>query len=145
VTSSKLSRRSLLLIGSSALGAHALGCGGSGGAPLDVQIDAGLASALQTGTLRALSGKGVAVGRDAGGIYAMTLICTHEGCDISTDGSVSASGIECFCHGARFDAQGTVTNGPARSNLIHFAVTQSAAGELTIHTDQQVAASARTT
>ena len=142
---SKLSRRSLILIGTGALGAHALGCGGGGaGAPLATQIDAGPASALQAGTLRALSGQGVAIGRDAGGIYALTLICTHEGCDISTDGAVAASGIDCFCHGARFDAQGTVTAGPARGSLVHFAVTRSPAGELTIHTDQPVSASART-
>ena len=144
--SSKLTRRSLLLIGTGALGAHALGCGGGGaGAPLALQIDAGPASALQAGTLRALQGQGVAIGRDSAGIYAMTLICTHEGCDISTDGSVAASGIECFCHGARFDAQGNVTSGPARGSLVHFAVTKSAAGDLLIHTDQPVSASARTT
>ena len=143
---SKLPRRSLLLIGSGALAAHALGCGGGGsGAPLAAQIDAGPASSLPPGTLRALQGEGIAIGRDAAGIYAMTLICTHQGCDISTDGSVAASGILCFCHGARFDAQGNVTSGPARSNLVHFAVTKSATGELTINTDQQVPASARTT
>lgn len=132
-----MKRRTLLVFG----GALAAGCGV--GAGLASEIDAGPASALPAGTLRALSGQGVAIGRDATGIYALSLICTHQGCDISSAGFVSASGIQCFCHGAIFDAQGNVRAGPARASLVHFAVTQDASGTLTIHTDQTVPVSTR--
>lgn len=120
----------------------ALGCGDMGGA-LAVTIPAGSASSLAAGTLEALAGQGVAIGRDAGGIYALSLICTHQGCDMSSAGSVSAAGIDCFCHGSVFDPQGSVVQGPARSPLPHFAVTEDARGELTIHTDQEVPPSTR--
>ena len=129
-----LTRRTFLALGCGAACAHALGCGPAGGtgSPL---IAAGPASSYPVGTLRALAGEGVGVGHDSGGTYALSLICTHQGCDISVDGDVSASGIQCFCHGAQFDAQGNVLAGPARARLVHFAVTKDAAGLLTVHTD----------
>lgn len=133
-----MKRRSLLLLG----GALALRCGDTG-VPLAAEIPAGNASALAAGTLEAIAGQGVAIGRDAKGIYALSLICTHQGCDMSSSGSVSGSGIECFCHGSFFDAQGNVLGGPARGNLVHFAVTEDASGSLTIHTDQTVPESTR--
>jgi Rieske Fe-S protein len=110
---------------------------------LATEIGAGSASALGAGTLRALGGQGVAIGRDAMGIYALSLICTHSGCDMSSAGLVSAAGIECYCHGSAFDAQGNVLRGPASAALQHFAVTEDAAGNLTIHTDQPVSESTR--
>lgn len=85
----------------------------------------------------------MAVGHDSGGLYALSLICTHQGCDLSVDGDVSASGIQCFCHGAQFDAHGNVFGGPARSKLVHFALTKDAGAQLTVHTGSQVAESVR--
>jgi len=119
-------------------GALVLGCGDTGSGGLAADIPAGNASALQAGTLEALPGMGVAIGRDKAGIYALSLICTHQGCDMSSSGSVSAAGIDCFCHGSVFDPQGNVVQGPAGSPLPHFAVTEDAGGQLTIHTDQPV-------
>jgi Rieske Fe-S protein len=87
----------------------------------------------------------VCIGRDAQGVYAMTLTCTHEGCDMGTEGSVSASGVVCDCHGSRFDVDGAVTQGPATSALQHFAVTVDAAGALTIDGATTVASSVRLT
>ena len=132
----QVKRRTLLIAG------LALGCGPMGGS-LPSEIAAGSASSVQAGTLTALVGQGVAIGRDAGGIYALSLICTHQGCDISSSGSVSASSIQCFCHGAVFDAQGNVLRGPAQFPLVHFAVSEDAAGQLTIHTNEQVSPSTR--
>jgi Rieske Fe-S protein len=106
-------------------------------------VAAGNASALQVGTLEAVAGEPVCVGRDANGVYAMTLICTHQGCDMGHQGSVSARGLSCACHGSIFDTNGNVVGGPAPAALAHFAVTADASGNLTIHTGTEVGASSR--
>jgi len=69
------------------------------------------------------------LGRDERGAYAMTAVCTHEGCLVGPrpprDGGSSAlenASLECPCHGARFDANGLVVRGPASSPLVHFLV-----------------------
>lgn len=95
------------------------------------------------GSLRAVSNEPVCIGRDANGVYAMTLTCTHAGCDIGTEGSVSPQGLFCGCHGSAFDANGAVVRGPATQPLDHFAVTVDSSGDLTIHGGQTVAASQR--
>ena len=46
---------------------------------------------------------------DKGGIYALSLVCTHLGCTLN----VSGDQISCPCHGSRFDRQGNVLQGPA--------------------------------
>jgi Rieske Fe-S protein len=135
-----MSRRKLLLVGG---GLVAAACGPDSFRTLPVTVAAGNAKDLAAGTLRAIDGQGVAVGRDAGGIYALSLICTHAGCDISVDGSVSAGSIDCFCHGSVFDAQGNVLRGPARTALTHLVVTEDAQGNLTIHGDEPTPASTR--
>lgn len=135
-----LPRRLLLVAGCGVLGARALGCGGSA-AQGSTTVDAGAASALPVDTLRAVPGAAAGIGRDSAGIYALSLICTHAGCDLS--GQASWNGIFCGCHGSVFDAHGDVLRGPASSPLPHLLVTEDAAGELTIHLDQTVSASTR--
>ena len=138
-----LGRRKLLVIGSGAICAHAVGCGPDF-PTLAPAIDAGNASGVAPGTLRAIPGQGAAIGRDSLGIYALTLICTHAGCDMSQGGSaVSAGGISCNCHQSRFDAQGNVLRGPAGSPLSHLVVTADASGNLTIHGDETCPATTR--
>ncbi|MDB4985970.1 MAG: Chitinase [Myxococcaceae bacterium] len=73
----------------------------------------------------------------------MSLVCTHDGCDMSVDGTVSADGIFCSCHGSRFDANGKVLHGPARSTLPHFLVSVDADGLLIIHSGTEVDAVTR--
>jgi Rieske Fe-S protein len=136
-------RRNLLILGG-VLCADQLGCGGGGGGTsLPPTVAAGPPSGVASNSLRPVSGAAVAIGRDSGGIYALSLICTHQGCDISVRGSVTASEIDCFCHGSRFDGNGAVRQGPALSPLPHFRVELDAAGILQIHTDQAVPASTR--
>jgi Rieske Fe-S protein len=127
-------------LGAVGLGVTATGCAGGPSGP----IPAGNVSSMAEGTLQAVSGEGVAIGRDAGGLYAMSLICTHQGCDMSSQGSVSAQGITCFCHGSTFDVNGNPIAGPARSPLQHFAVTVDAAGAITIDAGTDVAETTRT-
>jgi Rieske Fe-S protein len=133
-------RRFLEMVG----GAAALAVGGCSAASPGAfgDVAAGTASALPVGTVRPVSGEPVCVARDAKGVYAMTLTCTHQGCDLS-QGSVSAEGIRCPCHGSTFDANGDVTRGPATSPLAHFAVSIDPGGNLTIHGGTEVEASTR--
>ena len=129
--------------GTAATACVALGvsCGGSGPSG---PIAAGNVSSVANPSLTAISGEEVALGRDSGGLYAMTLVCTHAACDMETQGSVSVSGVTCSCHGSRFDANGDVVVGPASSPLEHFEVTVDASGAITINADTVVDASTRT-
>jgi Rieske Fe-S protein len=136
-----LGRRKLLLIGGGAL--CAAGCQPDTFRTLAPAIPAGNIANLPSGTLRAISGQGAAIGRDSNGVYGMSLVCTHEGCDISVDGSVSAGSVQCFCHGSVFDSGGTPLRGPARSGLPHLVVTMDGQGNLTIHGDETCAANTR--
>jgi Rieske Fe-S protein len=135
-------RRNLLILGS-VLCADQLGCGGGGGTSLPALVPAGPPSGVAASSLRPVGGVAVAIGRDSGGIFALSLICTHQGCDISASGSVTANAIDCFCHGSVFDGNGAVRRGPAGSPLPHFKVDLDGAGSLQIHTDQVVPASTR--
>jgi nitrite reductase/ring-hydroxylating ferredoxin subunit len=51
--------------------------------------------------------------------FAVTSRCTHQGCTIGTY-SAAISAIECPCHGSRFDADGSVVNGPALTPLTQY-------------------------
>ncbi len=117
-------------------------CSGGGGAT--GLIDAGNVSDLQVGTISVVSGQSVAIARDDGGLYAMTLLCPHDLCDMEVDGTVSSDGIVCTCHGSEFDPNGTVTKGPANTNLEHYEVTVDSAGAITINADKVVDAATRT-
>jgi len=123
-----------------------LGCGGppSQAAEAFGTVQAGNIADLPVGTLRAVDGAPAYIGRDAKGVYAMTSTCPHAGCDMVADGSVSASGVFCGCHGSRFDANGGVMRGPADSPLVHFAVKVDAAGNISVEGGAQVAAAVRT-
>ena len=139
------SRRKFLKV--FAAGAGSSACSGSeegSGPEMFGDVDAGNVSALAVGALRAVPGVPVAIGRDADGVYAMTLTCTHQGCDIEASGTVAPSGIACSCHGSRFDRNGQVVNGPATSRLAHFAVDVDMDGAITVHTDNVVGATDRT-
>jgi len=140
----KNSRR-VFLCTSAAMGLS-LGCAsGSGSEPEAFgSVAAGNVSTLPVGTLRAVAGAPVIVGRDASGLYAMTSTCTHEGCDMAADGQIGSNGVFCGCHGSRFDANGGVLQGPANAPLVHFAVSVDAAGNVTVDGSAKVAASTRT-
>lgn len=120
-------------------------CGPPGGAsPASVgDVSAGNVADLPVGSLHALGASPVCIGRDKNGVYAMTLTCTHMGCNMATRGNVSSAGIYCACHGSRFDANGNVQNGPANSPLQHFAVSADSLGNLTIHGGTDVSSSTR--
>jgi len=65
-------------------------------------------------------GRSVALFRDAEGVFAVSLICTHLGCIVRR----IPDGFECPCHGSRFDPAGRVTKGPAPTPLPWYKVTR---------------------
>jgi cytochrome b6-f complex iron-sulfur subunit len=69
-------------------------------------------------------GRSVAVYRDAGGVFAVSRVCTHLGCLVKAE----ADGFHCPCHGSRFAPDGTVVKGPAPKALAWLAVTRVAPG-----------------
>jgi Rieske Fe-S protein len=133
-------RRFLVVAGAAAAGA----CSSGAVPPASVgKVAVGNVSGVPVGTLQAVGGEAVCIGRDASGVYAMTLTCTHAGCDIGQNGTVSPQGLVCGCHGSEFDANGDVTHGPASQPLDHFAVDVDGQGNLTIDGTTVVSASQR--
>jgi Rieske Fe-S protein len=118
------------------------GCGNPTGSPPTGLIDAGNVSSLMVGTMLTMSN--VVIARDAGGVYAMSAICTHAGCYLDDTPSTIAAGLYCPCHGSTFDGDGKATGGPARSALQHYAVTITSTGKLTVDGGQPVSSSTRT-
>ena len=82
------------------------------------------------------------VGHDAKGLFAFSTTCTHQGCTIGSP-DPSTGDTVCPCHGASFDGNGAVTQGPARSPLPHFALTV-CNGEVYVDTSKTVSSSTRT-
>ncbi len=134
----------LVLIGASA-GAATLalsGCGQQTGSPPTGPVSAGNMSALTVGAMVVMSN--IVVARDAGGVYAMSAVCTHAGCLLDDGSRTVTAGLSCPCHGSAFDGNGNVTRGPARASLQHYAVTIAADGSITVDGSQPVSESART-
>jgi Rieske Fe-S protein len=76
-----------------------------------------------TNGLHIVTNQSTLVGHDAGGYYALTAICTHEGCDMAEVdaqgpfGELSGQDITCLCHGSEFSPTGAVVHGPANKAL----------------------------
>lgn len=80
------------------------------------------------------AGRSVAIFRDADGVYAVSLICTHLGCIVKHLGNE----FECPCHGSRFAGDGAVTKGPAPEPLAWLKVTGAGAGAFLVDEDSSV-------
>ena len=123
--------------------ASACGDNASGAPAVFGDAAAGSVADIPVGTLRQVGTVPVFVGRDAGGLYALTSTCTHAGCEVRTDGAGDTAVLFCPCHGSLFDRNGAVKRGPAPSPLVHFAVEVDAMGNVTIHGGTQVSAATR--
>jgi Rieske Fe-S protein len=127
--------------GTAVLGSGVLACGSDGDegqAAASGPIPAGSVSDVAVGSLQGVGDQPVAIGRDARGLYALSTICTHQACNIRKSGSVSANGLACNCHGSRYDANGSVTNGPAPRSLDHYKVELAPDGSIIIQGGQIV-------
>jgi nitrite reductase/ring-hydroxylating ferredoxin subunit len=120
------SRRSLLKI----LAATPLvACSGNSGAAASFGVvSTGNVSSTSVDALSIVPDAPAILGRDSNGLYAMTITCTHQGCDVAPSGST----LECPCHGSKFDSNGAVLQGPAAAPLVHFAVAVDASGNITV-------------
>jgi cytochrome b6-f complex iron-sulfur subunit len=76
------------------------------------------------------------LGRDERGLYALSSLCGHAGCDLLSVGMVSETGIICRCHGSRYRLDGTRLAGPTQRDLYHL--------KLTLRDDRTVAVDAST-
>lgn len=66
--------------------------------------------------------------RAEGGPIAVSMRCTHLGCDVRPSGAL----LSCPCHGSTFRYDGTVTRGPAPRDLKRFPVEERADGALVV-------------
>jgi cytochrome b6-f complex iron-sulfur subunit len=66
--------------------------------------------------------------QDTGGYYALSAVCTHLGCLVDHNGE----GLQCPCHGSRYDAGGSILAGPAVRALPHLALAWSDAGDIVV-------------
>jgi Rieske Fe-S protein len=164
VSSSNISRRHFCALSGLTVLSVSAGCGdtgtaddggvsgGDGGANPDLApsgsgsckgaVNAGPASAIAMGQAKHLS-SGVAydlyVCRDAGGLYALTAICTHAGCTVSH----GATRFTCPCHGATFDLNGQNPTSPAHFPLDHFALCIDANGNVIVDPNTTVSPTTR--
>jgi Rieske Fe-S protein len=139
-------RRSVLRIGAAgtvALATFPLGCGSGGASPPSGPFTAGNVSAVPTGALHIVPGENAFLGHDAGGLYAMSAVCTHSGC-LVTQPPDGMGEVPCLCHGSLFDRNGAVLRGPATSPLQHYHVDVASDGTITVQGDMPVAATERT-
>jgi Rieske Fe-S protein len=131
-----LSRRTVV-VGAGALGAGLVvaGCataetaggepaGGASGTAAPAAL--GPASEVPVGSAKIYDEQGVVVTQAVAGSYAgFSTVCPHQGCAVAT---VQGPNIVCPCHGSTFALDGTVTRGPAQTDLESRAVT--VAGDL---------------
>jgi Rieske Fe-S protein len=132
-------RRDFLKISGSAVAALALArCGGADG-PAIGQFAGGVVSDYDVGTITRFSDGPFFVARDEGGLYAMSAVCTHQGCTVDAE----TNGLSCACHGSTFDLDGGVTGGPATERLEHYELTIDDVDAITVDTGAPVSAATR--
>lgn len=69
-----------------------------------------------TGKVVKFDGRKIAAYRDENGdIHALNPVCTHAACIVNWNPEEKS--WDCPCHGARYDIEGKVLNGPAQKNL----------------------------
>lgn len=66
-----------------------------------------------------------------GNYYALSQVCTHQGCDVEYQAAYDE--IVCPCHGSHYDIHGNVTMGPASVALFEY-VTQLFGTQLHVYT-----------
>ncbi|MEM8723484.1 MAG: Rieske (2Fe-2S) protein [Cyanobacteria bacterium P01_G01_bin.39] len=62
----------------------------------------------------------IVFGNGNNNLTALSLLCTHQGCNV--DLKKSANSLSCACHGSEFAFDGKVLKGPAQSPLSAFEV-----------------------
>jgi cytochrome b6-f complex iron-sulfur subunit len=98
------------------------------------RFDIGPPSDFPPGAVTYLPERRLYVFNGADGLYAISSVCTHLGCNVKR----SEEGFECPCHGSQFDENGQVVRGPAPKALEWYALSLSPRARLVVDLDQQV-------
>jgi Rieske Fe-S protein len=123
VVTTSIPRRTILQGGvASALALTIPACGMGMEPVVTGPVAAGQVSDYTLNSLKLVPGINAFMGRDASGLYAMSAVCTHQGCLLGAVGTTGAQGVGCPCHGSQFDGNGAVVHGPAGRPLQHFRV-----------------------
>jgi len=85
-------------------------------------------------TFTFVSEKNIFIYRTREGFKALSALCPHLGCVITSAGP----GFRCPCHGSTFDAHGTVLDGPAPKPLSWLKVGLAPDGQITVDTSERV-------
>jgi Rieske Fe-S protein len=126
-----VNRRTFLLLGA----AFAAGCAAPGGGIFssgnrEKVINAGPASQyLADGVYARYRDLGFFLVRRGANLFALSSICTHRKCKLDAEADKT---FYCPCHGSTFDADGHVTEGPARRNLPAFEISTDENGNLLV-------------
>ena len=78
--------------------------------------------------------KNLFVYRSREGFKALSALCPHLGCVITS----TESGFRCPCHGSTFDRHGTVQGGPAPTSLSWLLVGMAPDGQITVDTSERI-------
>lgn len=78
---------------------------------------------------------------DSEGIYSISAICTHLGCNVGW--MQDQETFECPCHGSIFFKDGKVKEGPAPRSLEWYSIELKANGNLVVNTKTRVDSSFR--
>jgi Rieske Fe-S protein len=113
-----------------------------GTCPASFTVNAGAAAAIAEGRARFDGDGKLFVCRDEKGLYAVSAICTHQGCVVAF--SSSARRFTCGCHGSQFTFDGKVAAGPANRALPHFAMCVDGQGNARVDPDDVVSSTTRT-
>jgi nitrite reductase/ring-hydroxylating ferredoxin subunit len=103
--------------------------------PASGVTDVGAPSTFLNGAATYFSTGKFFVVRDAGGLYALTARCTHEGATCTTQ----SGHFYCPRHGATFAIDGSPTSGPVITGLVHYAMCTLANGHVGVILSQTVA------
>ena len=126
-----VNRRTFLLLGA----AFAAGCAAPSGADFSSAsrkkiISVGPAAQyLSDGVYARYRDLGFFLVRRGAKLFALSSICTHRQCKLDAETDKT---FYCPCHGSTFDADGHVTEGPARRDLPLFEISTDAEGNLVV-------------
>lgn len=127
----RVNRRSFLFLGA----AFAAGCAAPGGSNFSTAertrtINAGPAAQyLADGVYARYRDLGFFLVRRGANLFALSSICTHRKCKLDAEADKT---FYCPCHGSTFDADGKVTEGPARRDLPVFEISTDENGSLLV-------------
>jgi len=102
---------------------------------------AGTLADFPIGSTTIFADKRVAINRDADGIYAFSMVCTHLGCTVRWFQNDSM--FRCPCHGSRYLRDGVRFYGPAPRPLDNFQISLAPDGTLVVDRSKIVARSSR--